>query len=189
MRNRCLGTVLAAVLICGSAPAWASTTLQAAQPHITRVSGQQGDSIETARAARISEIHVRELNDRPCILYVAPYSASYTHADQCNNRMFSTGDGWRVTLPRSATVIGIQPCFNRRSGRLKGMRVFYDDGIDEGASAEIQPNCRGNRARWGRRLDCPDQHIASGIRAHYQEMPRNRANPIIGVQLMCRPSS
>lgn len=87
MRHGCLGTAIAAALIAVSGPALANATLQAARPHITSVSGERGDSIATAQADQISEIHVRELNDWPCILFVAPYEASHTHADQCNNRL------------------------------------------------------------------------------------------------------
>jgi len=182
MRTGGLKFAIIAAFVGVSAPALADIDTDMSRAHITAISGQQGDTTDTAHGARLQYVYVVERGDKPCRLLVAHVDSS-TGVDQCFGPTALT-DRWTVHVP-NRRVVGIQPCFNRRSGRLKGMRVFYDDAPGEGVVAEIQPNCRGNRADWGNRINCPEGYGGFGIRAHFTELPGNRANPIIGVQLIC----
>ena len=182
MRTLGLQSAIIAALVSVTAPAIADIDTDMSRAHITALSGQQGDGVETARSDTIYYVQVRERGDKPCYLTVAPQSVYHLVVSQCGR---DPSDTWTVDVPDHRTVTGIQPCYNRRSGRLKGMRIFYDDNPTESVVAEIQPNCRGNRANWDDRIDCPDGQGGFGIRAHFTELPGNRANPIIGVQLIC----
>lgn len=159
-------------------------------PVVSDVSGSTGDVRRTVdRGGAVRSLEFGEQSDRPCRVYLRSYENqafrdAIVEDSQCSNRIGTT-QYWQVSVPNERLIDGIQACFNRRSGRLKGLRVFFDEEGLEGAASEIQPNCRGNRGRWAERVSCPDGYHLTGLRVHFRQEPRGQTNPIVGLQMIC----
>lgn len=160
---------------------------------LTDVSAGTGDvTRELEHSSRgFRAVRFGEHGDRPCYADILPWGSAQfrdraLEDSQCTNRI-NTTQYWEVMLPEDADVIGLEACVNRRSGRLKGLRLHHNGGEFGGVVSEVQPNCRGNRGRWGDRVDCPANYRGTGLRLHYRQQPRGQNNWIIGMQLICRP--
>ena len=156
---------------------------------LSGISGVQGDVTRVIdRNGPVRSLEFGELGDRPCIINLRsyegqPFRDAIVDQSQCSGRI-NTSQYWMVSVSEGQ-IHGMQACYNRRSGRLKGLRVFYNDGEYDQTASEIQYNCGGNRGRWADRVDCPPGMYLRGLRAHFRQEPRNRTNPIIGLQMLC----
>lgn len=161
------------------------------QASLSEISGAAGDvTHEIEHGMRV--VRFGELGDRPCMVILAAWTGQSSRDRaiidaECSNRI-NTSQYWEVVVPEGARIVGMEACFNRRSGRLKGLRLYHDGGNFGGVVSELQPNCRGNRGRWGDRAECPESTRATGLRAHFRQEPRGQTNPIVGLQLICRPA-
>lgn len=151
------------------------------------LSGQEGDT--TAGLTGSSPVHyiqVFEHNDRPCSVRV--YGDDWfekTDSGHCSNSLgISLNDYWSIIVPEGSVVHAIQPCFRHNNGRLKGLRVFFDDNGDEGRLTEFLPNCNDN---WSDRVDCPQGSVMHGLRLHFETRNINRSDFVIGLQIYCAP--
>lgn len=161
--------------------------------NLSSISGQAGDVTRTLeRDGFVRSIEIGELGDRPCYVFLRshagqPFRQAVRESSQCNGRI-NTSQYWEVSVASDYEISGLQACYNRSTGRLKGLRVF-DNSEYGNVESEIQPNCRGNRGRWADRVDCDEGTYLQGLRIHFRQQPRGQINPVIGVQMMCQRAS
>lgn len=182
-----------------SGPDYPHIPVNLAASEVTSVSGAASGTQRRIITPFFRTVNVTEYRDVPCQISISgnePFlddasplwahdnSLSWVRECAANLR---TGEVWSLEIPYRHAITGLQACYNRSSGRLKGVRLFYDEDPSSASRSHIQPNCSGNRARWADRVECPDTTGAFGLIVHFEERPRDRSNPIIGLQLVCGP--
>lgn len=130
-----------------------------------------------------------EQADRPCKLFVRGNPISGFRCERAGGYPQSH----TVRLGSGYYLNTLQICRNRRSGRLKGLKVWghrveIDRNANEMSYGDPNADTRtlNNCNEWSDVVACERGSIASGAQAHFEDVGTSNREQIVGVRLICR---
>jgi len=160
-------------------------------------SGNEGDIIKETRGNDRSYLRgliILEKSDRPCVVQiygnlvrVKDYTGRIEECSGSGPKMakgVNSSKGQVFISGGSSYVHGLKLCLSS-SNRVKGWTIYGKSAYspNEVSDSFRRTNCPNGG--WQRRVDCPDNTKAIGVRAHFMAASGNKSDSLTGMQLIC----